>query len=612
MLNRKIRILGIAPYESLKNTMIRAAGERDDIDLTVEVGNIEAGAAVAKKYEGEDFDAILSRGGTKIEIEKVTQKPVFDIPISYYDLLSVIRLVENYKGKAALISYENIARSARVICDILHTQYDIFIIDSWRSSAETVRKLKEEGYSLIIGDVVSVTHAEDQGLQSMLLISGPDSVCQAFDTVVQVCAHYSRLRQENAFFQAFVHSREDRLLAMDKDGNVVFSTFPVEKKSLLSACRKLIPSIQAGAAAVSYRKVTEGVLMISGSKSRLSDDTYFFFSIQKNRLGVSYLSGYKSIEVCNAEDLSAEDREPHAFGENLSAAMRQRGLRIARSDTPVLITGESGTEKEVLAQHIYLNSAEAGNPYFIISCVSLTRKELEYFLGSPKSPLYSLHGTVHFKGVHHLSESLFEQLLTGLQGMSRVLRCRLIFTYETRTAETSEDHYRLNAVKNYIGCVEIALPPLREHPESIANLAVLHIHQQNRIRGTSIAGLEPESIGVLEQYAWPQNLNQLRRVLNEAMLNTDSPWITAKDLRRILSSEPRSAAPAAPMTINLHQPLSGIEYDAAMLILSEENMNQVRTAERLGISRTTLWRLLRRGPAEKQQEGTAPEKPEHK
>ena len=166
MLNRKIRILGIAPYESLKNTMIRVAGERDDIDLTVEVGNIEAGAAVAKRYEGEDFDAILSRGGTKIEIEKVTSKPVFDIPISYYDLLNVIRLVENYKGKVALISYENIARSARVICDILHTQYDIFIIDSWRSSAETVRKLKEEGYSLIIGDVVSVTHAEDQGLQS--------------------------------------------------------------------------------------------------------------------------------------------------------------------------------------------------------------------------------------------------------------------------------------------------------------------------------------------------------------------------------------------------------------------------------------------------------------
>ena len=226
MLNRKIRILGIAPYESLKNTMIRVAGERDDIDLTVEVGNIEAGAAVAKRYEGEDFDAILSRGGTKIEIEKVTSKPVFDIPISYYDLLNVIRLVENYKGKVALISYENIARSARVICDILHTQYDIFIIDSWRSSAETVRKLKEEGYSLIIGDVVSVTHAEDQGLQSMLLISGADSVRQAFDTVVQVCSHYSRLRQENAFFQAFVHSREDRLLAMDKDGNVVFSTFP--------------------------------------------------------------------------------------------------------------------------------------------------------------------------------------------------------------------------------------------------------------------------------------------------------------------------------------------------------------------------------------------------
>lgn len=594
-MNRKIRILGIAPYESLKNTMIRVVGERSDVELTVEVGNIEAGAAVAKRYEGEDFDAILSRGGTKLEIEKVTSKPVFDVPISYYDLLNVIRLVENYKGKVAIISYENIARSAKVICDILHSQYDIFIIDSWRSSAETIQRLKEEGYSLIIGDVVSVTHAEAQGLQSMLLISGTESVRQAFDNVVDICSHYARLNEENTLFRAFMRSREDRLLVMDQEGNVASSTWPSEKKTLLTTCRGMIPSLQAGETSVVYKKAAGGLVTVSGSKSRIGGATYFFFSIQKNTLPLAHLSGYKSIETYSAEDLQDMD----TFGESLPPDLRRRCAALAKTGAPVLITGEPGLEIENLAAQIYLNSSEVKNLFFLLDCAALSMKELENFLGSPRSPLYALHGTVHFKGLHRLDRQLFERLLSGLQGMSRVLRCRLIMTYETGAAlgDREEQCRRITAVKNQIGCMEIPVPPLRECVENITNLAVLHIHQQNRLHDSGIVGLEPECISVLEQYAWPQNLSQLRRVVSEAMLCASSPWITAREIRRLLAEEQQAEPPAPGRSLDLSQPLADIEYDIAMLVLAEENMNQVRAARRLGISRTTLWRLLKRGSA---------------
>lgn len=66
-MQHKTRILAICPYETLKSALIREANERDDIELTVEIGSLEEGGKIVQQYESEDFDAILSRGGTTLE-----------------------------------------------------------------------------------------------------------------------------------------------------------------------------------------------------------------------------------------------------------------------------------------------------------------------------------------------------------------------------------------------------------------------------------------------------------------------------------------------------------------------------------------------------------------
>ncbi len=591
-MHHKTRILAIAPYETLKSALIREANERDDIDLTVEIGSLEEGSEIARQYESEDFDAILSRGGTTLEIEKVTDRPVFSIPISYFDLLNIVKLVENYQGKVAIVSYPNIARSARVLSQILHYDYDIISIDSWMDAQAKVERAKEAGYSLIIGDTVAVSHAEKLGLQSMLLTSGPESIRDALDHVVSVCTYYSRLKMESSFFQGYVRSRNVQILAMDERGEVAFSTRMEEKRSLLSICRGLIPTMRAGGSAVAHKKLPDGLVVISGSKSRMLGATYYFFNIQKTRPGLTYLPGSRSIEVYNSDDLPGQEPEQLRLIRDFRKDAWHRCDIVAKSSAHVLISGEPGTEKEFLANQMYLNSHQANNPLYIVSCGLMTKKELDFLLNNQRSPLYALHGTIHFKGIQLLDDSLFTQLLDGLQSMSRVLRSRLLFTYEL---QPGQDTRRLEEVRSRIGCVEIPIAPLRDCTEEIANFSILYIHQQNRVNGTQITGLEPEAMSILLEYSWPQNVSQLQRVLNEAMLTTDSLWITAKNIRRILASERRTAPPADGTKIDLKQPLSGIIYDAVTQVLAEENMNQARAARRLGISRTTLWRMMRRG-----------------
>ena len=129
--------------------------------------------------------------------------------------------------------------------------------------------------------------------------------------------------------------------------------------------------------------------------------------------------------------------------------------------------------------------------------------------------------------------------------------------------------------------------------EKILNYALLYIQHQNHLQDSHIVGMEPEAITLLCQFSWPRNLSQLKRVLQQAILSTDAPWITAKTIRQILKNEERIFLPPPQEAMNLNRPLHDIIHSIVLQVLQEEDMNQSQTANRLGISRTTLWRILK-------------------
>lgn len=600
-MGKKVRILGIAPYEAMQKTMIRAACTRDDIEVTALVGNMEDGANIVRQYENDNFDAIVSRGGTLLEIKKVTRKPVFEVPISYFDLLNVIKLVEHYVGKIAIITYPNIANSAKALCAILHYDYKIFETNSRRDAKNTVQNLKEKGYSLIIGDAVSVFYAREQGIQAILLTSGRDSINKAYNDAVRVCTYYAQLKKEHSILESHLRIRNERIIALDEAKNLVYQSNPYEKKSLITLCRNMVSSLKNEKKPVIHKKVQNCLYMITGESCLIGDSLYYLFVIEQSQLKIQFVPDLSSVEVYNRDDYLAQNAihgNTMLFCGIGHSEFEKRCDALAKSDASLLIIAESGTGKERLAQQLYMNSGRTQCPFYVVNCSLLSQKDLDYLLYEKRSPFYAFNGTVFFKNIQNVKNSLFDKLVEGLEHVTRMRKSRLIFSYEINTThnDVKTNMYHYEMLKEHLGCMEIRLPPLRKCLEDIPNMSILYIHQQNRASDKSIVGLEPEAIEVLQGYSWPHNIKQLERILHEAILMTDSPWISAKTIRQLLS-EDKSALPMVPdgTQINIKQPLTGILYDVVLQVLAEENMNQSSTAKRLGIGRTTLWRILKRG-----------------
>ena len=146
-------------------------------------------------------------------------------------------------------------------------------------------------------------------------------------------------------------------------------------------------------------------------------------------------------------------------------------------------------------------------------------------------------------------------------------------------------------------CLSLYLPPLRQLAERIPTLVNLSLSHLNADMPRQIMGAEPEAMDLLQRFQWPHNYTQFRRVIGELAVTATGPFITAENVRQALKKErhvgvftPNTENAAAPL--NLNRTLDEISQDVALRVVAEMGGNQTAAAKRLGISRTTLWRLL--------------------
>ena len=137
----QVRILGIAPYEGMQAAMERAAENSAALHLDVYTGDLEEGVAIVREHQGEDYDCILSRGGTARLIQQVTDIPVVEIPVSVYDVLRTMRLAENYVERYAIVGFPNITETAHTLCDLLKNPVNIVTIHSAQEIGPVLSRL---------------------------------------------------------------------------------------------------------------------------------------------------------------------------------------------------------------------------------------------------------------------------------------------------------------------------------------------------------------------------------------------------------------------------------------------------------------------------------------
>jgi two-component system NtrC family response regulator len=286
---------------------------------------------------------------------------------------------------------------------------------------------------------------------------------------------------------------------------------------------------------------------------------------------------------------------------------------IADSWANVLIHGETGTGKELVARAVHEASGRHGKPFVTLDCSALARELLE-------SELFG-HERGAFTGAVDRHIGRFERANTGTLFLDEVaninlnVQAKLLRVLQTRTFErvggskpisvdvriiaatnqpletvVSDGSFRED-LYHRLNVVQIDLPPLRDRAEDIPLLAMEFLRRFARQNGKDLRGFTDSAVIVLCGYNWPGNVRELENVVLQAVVLAKSSIIDAPDLpRRITEAKPLLTAPSAALSDQLGEPEKQILVNA----LRQHGGNIKRTAETLRISRTTLYAKLRK------------------
>lgn len=594
-MSNRIRVLGIAPYEGMKTLMSRVVEDYPQIDLTLFVGDMEQGLEIARSNFHGNYDVVISRGGTAKILRKNLALPVIEIDISMYDILCALRLADGLTGKIAMVSFANCTSSAQLLCDLMRYDMDIYTLESSEDVEPTLRQLQRNNYQSILCDMMSNATAKRLGLNSFLITSGPDSIRKAFDQALLLCRSQQRLRDENLFFRELIQGQISQTVVFDQEGNLFLSTPDDPKPELLELLRRELPESQLEA----ERRITRnlGGMLYAIRARRISSGsltyTAFFFDARKTPLSPSQV-GIRFSTRPEAEN--AFYSSIFSFAGSISD-LQQDIEQISQSTTPVMVTGEDGTGKESIVSVLYMRGPLRNAPLVSINCSLLNDKSWAFLLEHHNSPLADQGNTLYFASIDALSQERRQQLLAVLSEMDVCRRNRVIFSCVCQPGEYTSAVGSLFMDK--LCCLSLYLPPLRQMAERIPTLVNLSLSHLNADMPRQIMGAEPEALTLLQNFQWPHNYTQFRRVIGELAVTASGPFITVENVRQALRKErhvgafsPHAENAAVPL--NLNRTLNEISQDVALRVMEETGGNQTAAAKRLGISRTTLWRLLQK------------------
>jgi len=591
-MNKNIKILGIAPYEGMKTLMMRLAGQRQDIDLTVYVGDLETGAEIASRHSLQDYDVILSRGGTAEMISRISPIPVVEIQLSAYDILRAIKLAENYSDHYAIVGFPNITKNAHFLCELLDYNIDIYTIYKPEEVSHVLTKLIEDGYHMVLCDVITNSHAQRLGMRSILFTSGSESIETAFDQAVKTAGTYEALISKSEFFRTLLEDHPYYAFVYTEKGELIYTSKKHDfSPSITTAMQKYVPEILAENYKKFYRDEGNFLVTIKGVRKLVYRQTYVVYYVNTRRVPLTLIkNGVRYIDKNQAQ----EQFYSSIYGlTNPSGAHALYLEQMNQTSAPVMLLGEDGTGKEEMAAFLYSQSRFQNKPLAIIDCSRITDRAWQFLTEHSNSPFSDTDTTIFIREIEFLSDRQFKELFSIIRDLNLHIRNHMLFSCTITEKEGINQNALL--LMNHLNCLSITLPPLRANKEEIPDLANLYISNLNMQLAREIIGLEPDAVSLLKNYDWPGNYNQFKRIMTDLFAITDSPYIKGASVTRLLMREQPPVTSGETTAFDLNRTLEEINLDIVRRVLAEEKGNQSQAARRLGIGRTTLWRMLQSG-----------------
>jgi DNA-binding NtrC family response regulator len=357
---------------------------------------------------------------------------------------------------------------------------------------------------------------------------------------------------------------------------------------------------------------------IESAVQAMHDGAYDFLTkpVNLDRLSLLVKRALGNRELAMQNRALQEELERRSQFSNIigrSAEMREvfeLVRQVAPARTSVLITGESGVGKEMIAEALHYNSPRRDKPFIKLHCAALTETLLESELFGHEKGAFT--GAVARKRGRFELAHLGTLFLDEIGEINQTVQIKLLRVLEEKRfervggEETVEVDVRLIAATNRdltdaiakgtfredlyyrLNVLNIHIPPLRDRRDDIPLLIAAFLREFGQENGKAIDGIDPKARRALVGYSWPGNVRQLRNSIESAVVLCKGSVITLEDLPPGIRGEQGGDA----VRLSVGSSLAEAEKELIRSTLAREGGNKSRTAEVLGIGRKTLHRKL--------------------
>lgn len=624
----------IAPHERI-SIAAQSIIETSNYPAQVYLGDLHLGVKAARQALADGAKIIVSRGGTARLIRQELDVEVIEVEASVQRILGYVYKETTPETRIAIAGFEPLINLVRPVCDVLGRTYRSFELKERASFQAQMNRIADWNPDVVMGDAITYHWAMSRGFAAYLIESSQETIDDALKRAMLVYNNLCRYIDAEKKLATVLNCTREGAILINRDG--VIEEINRQGCDILSQSRdQLIGTgftdfFDSGELAKAFRKnQTARNLIVNCRDDKLALDHITVSSDDQpgNSSVILFQPVQKIQDAGNAIRRKLADSGFHAKYTFEDIAFRSRPMQrlvevarqYSRSDSNIMIVGETGTGKELFAQSIHNAGPLSGGPFVAVNCAALPGALLESelfgyapgaFTGASRSGKIGLfelahEGTLFLDELTEMDVFLQSKLLRALQtqeimrvGGNRIIpiKVRIIATTnrkpldEIRAGRLRADlFYRLNTL-------DLNIPPLRERDGDPELLFSLFLARRCARREIPTPVVPDRVLAVLRRYAWPGNVRELENLAEKyATLHTLSDFDTPL-LTELAAGTPEAGVEEAEDEGTLES------FIAAKVnrVFRQEKGNVSRTAQRLGVDRNTVKRWL-----EKADEETSP------
>jgi len=568
-----------------------------------------------KMEENGEVDVFVSAGANARLLSRHLSTPLLEIQVTGFDILLALKKARQFSENIAVITYQSKIPSLTEISSMLPFTLKEVTYTNLDELDNVIDKLQEEGIQTIVGSSLVIERAQLRGMNSVFIYS-PEGISLTLDAAVKVALSKKIESEKAERFRLIIDFAYSGIMATDHKGTVTVFNPSAEKIMGIPKENVLGRPVQD---VIPNTKLMH--ILKTGKPEFNQIQSIGEISILTNRLPIivnneimGAIATFQDVgTIQKAEEtirkrlyekgFLAKSTFNNILGNSESLLkVKREAYSYAKTDSIVLIMGETGTGKELFAQGIHNASLRAKHPFVAVNCAALPENLLESelfgyeegaFTGARKGGkpgLFELAhgGTIFLDEIGEISLKLQSRLLRVLEerevmriGGDKIISVNVRILAATNKklwelverGEFREDlYYRINVF-------ELHLPPLRERDED-AILLGKHFLSKLRPDITEKEKTKLFNHPLFRSYHWPGNIRELKNVIERIAVLYHKNADYGELLSTVLHKN---------ITVNSSYP----ETEDILKVLKETRGNKAEAARRLGISRTSLWRMLK-------------------